>query len=211
MDINNHPIIILKELEKAHRNFSKAILLFSHFRYNKAKKKTDRKYFEIKSIDITKKWLMEELSKLENEWELAFHSKVTFENREIAHIPFVDFQFSELNSLVINYLKHQIEVEHNFEANNFIRKIFLNLHLFQSGRSFHGYSPCLISDSEWIKWMGSLLLLNEKGKFKNMVDDRWIGHRLIYGHAALRWSENTEDYLQSPSYRGKIFELLSDN
>ncbi|MHB1292207.1 MAG: primase 1D-like protein [Sulfuricella sp.] len=31
------------------------------------------------------------------------------------------------------------------------------------------------------------------------VDPRWVGHRLISGYAALRWTKNTEQYLNTPT------------
>ena len=61
-----------------------------------------------------------------------------------------------------------------------------------AGLSFLG-----VELGEWIKFMGSLLLLNIPGKIK-IVDSRWVGHRLLGGYASLRWSNNTRQYKRFP-------------
>lgn len=68
---------------------------------------------------------------------------------------------------------------------------------YESGRSFHGYGTTLISNEEWIQLMGRLLLVNQPQQHP-IVDSRWIGHRLIAGYSALRWTKNTDDYIQVP-------------
>nr|WP_166487022.1 hypothetical protein [Cupriavidus necator] len=83
-------------------------------------------------------------------------------------------------------------------------RVFLGGHSFQriswfaSGRSFHGYGEDLLPASEWVKFMGLLLLANQPS-LEPTVDPRWIGHRLMAGYAALRWTRNTAHYLVSPS------------
>jgi hypothetical protein len=70
--------------------------------------------------------------------------------------------------------------------------------LFKSGRSFHGYIKfALLKESGWAKFMGRLLIANEKDKQK-VVDDRWVGWCLLKGWAALRITKNDPHYLQVP-------------
>lgn len=69
--------------------------------------------------------------------------------------------------------------------------------LFDTGRSFHGYFPELISAEVWPKYLGRLLTLDEPANAP-MIDTRWVGHALVRGFAALRWSHNTTRYLQMP-------------
>lgn len=68
---------------------------------------------------------------------------------------------------------------------------------FDSGRSFHGYGATLVTATEWRQLMGRLLLAN-KPNLLPLIDPRWVGHRLIAGYSALRWSCNTSQYIQPP-------------
>jgi hypothetical protein len=70
-------------------------------------------------------------------------------------------------------------------------------YVYSSGRSFHVYYPTLITHDEWVRFMGSALLLNMT-HHAPVVDQRWVGHRLIGGYAALRWSCNTKTYRSMP-------------
>jgi hypothetical protein len=65
--------------------------------------------------------------------------------------------------------------------------------LFASGRSYHLYLGALFLREEWVKFMGRLLLLNPR-RGPLLTDPRWIGHRLMGGYGALRWSANTSPY-----------------
>jgi hypothetical protein len=70
--------------------------------------------------------------------------------------------------------------------------------LYKSGRSFHGYIKFGLSEQNgWAKFMGRLLIANEKDKQK-VVDDRWVGWCLLKGWAALRITKNDPHYLQVP-------------
>ncbi|NEX60635.1 hypothetical protein G3574_06065 [Noviherbaspirillum sp. 17J57-3] len=73
----------------------------------------------------------------------------------------------------------------------------VEIKLFSSGRSLHGYGINPLTPEEWIRFMGLLLLANHPSK-PTVVDTRWVGHRLLAGYAALRWSRNTSHYLQLP-------------
>lgn len=45
--------------------------------------------------------------------------------------------------------------------------------------------------------MGKLFLATQVG-VPPTVDPRWVGHRLIAGYAALRWTKNTPHYVDTP-------------
>jgi hypothetical protein len=59
--------------------------------------------------------------------------------------------------------------------------------LVHSGRSFHLYMGELLSHADWVRFMGRILLLNTRDA-PPTVDARWVGHRLMAGYSALRWS-----------------------
>ena len=68
---------------------------------------------------------------------------------------------------------------------------------YDTGRSLHGYLPNLIPQFIWPGYLGRLLLIN-KVACPAVVDIRWVGHALVRGFAALRWSHNTNRYLAMP-------------
>jgi hypothetical protein len=59
--------------------------------------------------------------------------------------------------------------------------------LVYSGQSYHLYLGTLFSHTQWVKFMGRILLLNSRSE-PPTVDARWVGHRLMAGYSALRWS-----------------------
>ena len=117
--------------------------------------------------------------------ELALHSTVMVDG-QLMHIPMIDFQHSELDACVISAAKLLGWNEISTYA------------FFDSGRSYHAYSCKLISPESWPVLMGKLLLVNPKNN-KPVVDTRWIGHRLIAGYSALRWSNNSGRYNAVPA------------
>lgn len=78
------------------------------------------------------------------------------------------------------------------------KAMMLNMALYSSGRSFHAYSKTLLGRKEWYDFMGRLLLINPRNS-NDVVDTRWVGHRLIGGFGSLRWSNNSGQYLGLPT------------
>ncbi len=115
--------------------------------------------------------------------DLAFHSNFLLIDGNFWHLPMVDMSTSS------QALLRRLEIA----PSPTLRDLFW----FFSGRSFHGYGRTLISSDDWPKYMGELLLFNEKD-MRPLVDPRWVGHRLISGYSALRWSFNTTHYLNYP-------------
>jgi hypothetical protein len=116
--------------------------------------------------------------------DIALHSTMECHDGVSRHIPMVDMS--------TNARAHLAKLRAFLDAETFYGFVW-----FESGRSFHGYGSRLISHNQWIAYMGQLLLSNQKD-LRPTVDPRWIGHRLIAGYAALRWSRNTEHYLRLP-------------
>lgn len=66
-------------------------------------------------------------------------------------------------------------------------EVFVNLGIrsgavLDSGKSYHAWGLELLPDKDWHDFMYKALLLDR-------IDRRWVGHRLIDGHANLRISE----------------------
>jgi len=121
--------------------------------------------------------------------EIAFHSRVlvgTGEGKAVKrHIPLVDFRTPDrrLAEEAADVLIREQEA--------------IDAALFGSGRSYHLYIGTLMPESEWVRFMGRLLLLNPR-EGPAVIDARWVGHRLMSGFGALRWSANTPPYTRPP-------------
>lgn len=115
--------------------------------------------------------------------ELAFHSRVQMAHGQIMHIPLIDMSTGSAAQLE--------------KLKPFLREMFAQFRWYRSGRSFHGYASTVITVEAWAATMGILLLANQKG-LPPTVDPRWIGHRLIAGYSALRWTKKTEHYIEEP-------------
>ena len=117
--------------------------------------------------------------------ELAMHSNVKLAAGDDQHLVMIDMSTGA---------KAHLEKLRAYLGDEFFQQISW----FTSGRSFHGYGDDLLGDSDWRKFMGLLLLAN-KPRIEPTVDPRWIGHRLLAGYSALRWTKNTSNYLAIPS------------
>lgn len=115
--------------------------------------------------------------------EVAIHSKLVMLDGSFTHIPMIDMSTGSAAQLA--------------KLKPILDKDFDSFAWFKSGRSYHGYGAALIGHDEWIRLMGKLLLANQIG-VPHTVDPRWVGHRLIAGYAALRWTKNTSHYVDIP-------------
>jgi hypothetical protein len=116
--------------------------------------------------------------------EVAFDSRVLAAPRlkeHAFHVPLVDFASDDARRV---RRVSDLLVEENHAS---------CAALFSSGRAYHLYIGTLLSTPEWVQFMGRILLLNQRGK-SELVDTRWVGHRLFGGFAALRWSARTKRY-----------------
>lgn len=189
--VSRHPISHIKKIFENEKEEIKCS--YSLYSYVPHSIKEYRQEHTVPIHKMTEEWLSTTLSSLLPDQELAFHSIIR-KPKNVYHIPMIDLggRSREINNLpVIKELATFWDI---------------NFSIFSSGRSYHLYGNRLLSESEWIKFMGSLLLLNIPGKSK-IVDNRWVGHRLLGGYASLRWSNNTSHYKRYPTYIGGIDEL----
>ena len=191
--INRHPILWLRHLLSVlieNKNLStSAIIKFSKYKYKPQTYEDSRKVFDLSVFEINKSTLFDILMDLEDDEELALHSEI-IDMDKIYHLPLIDFGGKD-NKLF----------ESTFR--NFCDFWDIEFQIFSSGRSYHAYGNRLLSEKQWISFMGSLLLLNIPGASK-IIDDRWVGHRILGGYAALRWSKNTIQYKKYPTHIGTL-------
>ncbi len=160
-------------------------LTLSYYTYRPQSMVDERTAIEVSRVDFLD---IDLISRLINDCppkqNLAIHSIVQCNDGVPRHLPMVDMSTGS---------KAHLEKLRSFlDAETFYGFVW-----FESGRSFHGYGSRFVTNSQWITYMGQLLLSNQKD-LRPTVDPRWIGHRLIAGYAALRWTRNTEHYLRLP-------------
>lgn len=179
-----HPIEVIELIAKEQRRDSE--FEFSIYEYIPQSLLDNRDVFTLSAHEISENKIEGIISKLPHDRELALHSKVRI-GKTVKHIPMIDFQ-GKINE--ISPFISRIE-------NTLPRKISKELIFFDSGRSLHAYSPILLNKEEWHNLMGRLLLISLP-KEENIIDVRWVGHRIIAGYGSLRWSNNTNQYLRLP-------------
>lgn len=183
-DATRHPVGLVREIEAAHGG--DVLLSFSQYFYRPRHLLDERVVFTETAAAVTSEWVIKAISQLQDEWELAMNSVVLDGRGRKKHLGMIDFVGKPPISLIRE------------RARNFLGpRMAASLILFDSGRSVHGYSLGLMGPAEWHQFLGRLLLMNLPGD-KPLVDERWIGHRLIGGYSALRWSANSSHHSVAP-------------
>lgn len=179
-----HPVGLLSQLKSAHGDG--LVLSFSQYFYRPRHLLDERTIFEVPISKVDASWVVETVSHLEKEWELALNSVVLDGRGRRKHLGMIDFVG-----------RPSIEIVRERVRKFLGPRIAAGLILFDSGRSIHGYSMSLMGPASWHHFLGRLLLMNMPGE-EPVVDERWIGHRLIGGYSALRWSANSTYYSMVP-------------
>ncbi len=178
----NHPYWHVRSVVELERVRAVAM---SYYRYQPQTVSESRLLLEISREDfLNPNKILEIFSRVPEGHELAIHSNMIANDFEECHLAMIDMSTGA---------KAHLEKLREFLGDNF----FQELAWFSSGRSFHGYGSGLLSKDHWIQLMGLLLLAN-KPRMEPTVDPRWIGHRLLGGYSALRWTKNTSYYLIRP-------------
>jgi hypothetical protein len=185
--IEEHPCLVVDEITARHGSN----LIFTYSRYEIAPPGRQAvaprsPVLRVSGTDITPDWIAHRLAELGPHEEIAWHSWV--ERSGVGfHLPMIDFVGRPPRSVLCE-VNRTIAAEMGFHA---------DLLLFDTKRSFHGYFAELISELAWLKYLGELLLLNEENS-SPVIDARWVGHALMRGFTALRWSNNTNRYPSMP-------------
>lgn len=121
------------------------------------------------------------VAELKDQEDIAFHSMVKMDDDTERHFGLLDFQAgtTETEFAVVRQASEMLIQQYRPPKTA----------LVHSGRSFHLYLGTLFSQTEWVSFMGRVLLLNLRDQ-PPTVDPRWIGHRLMAGYGALRWSDH---------------------
>lgn len=179
----DHPYWLVRDVISKEIDNIKTLEM-SYYIYTPQTVKDSRLTFFISPSDFVSDSFIEHfISLCPNGYETAIHSRLKMSNNTTKHIPMIDMSTGSAAQLA----KLMPVLEQDFD----------NFSWFKSGRSYHGYGKELINENEWVRLMGKLLLANHVG-YPHTVDPRWVGHRLIAGYAALRWTKNTNHYIDIP-------------
>lgn len=173
MILEHHPFHFLI---KAFAN-KEVVFTFSKYIYTPDTLFDEREIFELTAQELTIERINLEIASLQSNQELALHSNIRIKKGSRClsyHIPMIDFLIEE-----------NLSRDVYFRMKNYIPNVLSSMSFFSSGRSFHGYSSQLLNNKEWHQFMGCLLLVNPINH-QGIIDNRWIGHRLVGGFSSLR-------------------------
>lgn len=191
-----HPIELINEISKNKSNIKE--LELGVYTYIPRHLDNPRRIIRVSPKDIQS--VHERLySEIVSNEEIAFHSRVYIESElkdRIRHIPLIDFKGRDI--ACIGEMIEDIISEYGFDR----------AFLFNSGRSYHLYIPALLTHDEWNKFMGRILLFNFPER-PELVDTRWVAYSLRVGYSALRWTNNTPQYLSEPRKERAYYQKQS--
>ncbi|KQA15673.1 primase 1D-like protein [Vibrio cholerae] len=187
MKLSRHPVTWVAQILAPWQNGQ---VEMSRYQYVPQSFNDYRSTFFIPVSHINENSLLEMLITLEPDYELAMHSKVLI-GSEHYHIPMIDFGSKGSSPAASETIKE------------LCRYWNMTFSIYESGRSFHAYGDRLLTQEQWLQFMGSLLLLNKPSGYK-LIDERWVGHRIMAGYSALRWSKNTSHYKRFPTHCGFV-------
>jgi hypothetical protein len=177
----DHPVYFLEPL------FARegALFHFSRYVYKPDSLLDDRELLTVAGSDLTIDWFEKQFESLEHDQELAIHSTVAMNGRAL-HIPMLDFATNHIGPMQLHRLQMFLP-----------KRVFTNFAFYNSGRSFHAYSAHLLPPKDWYQFLGRALLVNPRDQAE-IIDARWVGHRLIGGYCSLRLSNNSQQYKGMP-------------
>lgn len=117
------------------------------------------------------------LDNLPDDAQIGVFSEVVLEDRTTAHIPMMDFSIPK-SDMGLAVLRERLQ-----------RGGVHNTWLLETGESYHLYGKDLLSEEEWIHFMGTCLLtsvVHTRDNIEQISDPRYIGHSLKRGGNVLR-------------------------
>ena len=195
---NNHPINHIISLYDTKVIPENSTLHFSNYNYSYTRNIDMRTNFSMEIQNVNEVWLQNHLLGLTDGWNLSFHGNIIFPNGKEYFLPLIDFNTSIIDEKIIEICEFRLSKSKELAKH---RHIFEVMKLYSSGRSYHGYGSILLEYEDWKKYSVALLLFNYTrlhNELDTIVDTRWIAHRILSGYPCLRWSNNSNHYLQYP-------------
>lgn len=189
------PLDFIEDINRSLIRGKDADFFFSYYEYEPQSVLDRRHIFKVPSHELNRFTLEDFIEKAPAGYEVAFHSSVRIDGK-VFHIPVFDFMCGvDKLSMAMSVSKKMLP-----------KSVWQGLIFFDSGRSMHGYARTLVGAQAFRKILGRALLMNFPGE-EQIIDSRWIGHRLIAGYGTLRISQRTKHYLKCPSYVARAADL----
>lgn len=131
-----------------------------------------REWHRLQWDDAALDKLIECIDKLPEDRALAVTSRVTLHDHRKRHIPMVDFRCEPTQIYLQKITEWMSEID---DAGGVV---------LRTTNSYHYYGISLLTDRQWVKFLGHCLLLVPD------VDVRYLGHRLMEGWGSLRISRD---------------------
>lgn len=184
INTGHHPVALVSKIANLYG--WDLTLSFSRYFYRPQSVLDEREVVEVPIVDVTADWLSAEVATLGEGWELALNSRVKDARGRTRHIGMIDLIGKPDMTLVRQRIAQLLGP-----------KALHRTAFYDSGRSVHVYVLDLIGTGAWHEFLGRLLLMNLPNA-SPVVDTRWVGHRLLGGYSALRWSANTRHHQSMP-------------
>ena len=110
---------------------------------------------------------------------LAVTSKVYLADERKLHMPLIDFQCEPSPKNLRNVKRRMHGMD---DAGGFI---------LETARSYHYYGMSLLTDDQWLDFVGQCLLQEPDVNMRPYIDIRYLGHRLREGWGSLRISRDS--------------------
>jgi len=202
LNMDLHPIKVVQHLTKS---LPDARVHFCRYQYEPSMKDYGEPpsqiniIFDVPASTVTDGWTLNMLNTLASNEDVTLNSNITLADGTTLHIPMIDFLTPSLNTTLDSLAKLTIKTGIRFET-------------YGSGRSYHAYGSELLTPEAWHKFLGQVLLLHPVQKVDGIVDVRWVGHRILHQHAALRISCNSASYKKIPELNKRfVFTPLPDD
>ncbi|WP_234305344.1 primase 1D-like protein [Deinococcus ficus] len=184
------------------RSFHAKFVTVSVYNYIPNTVKDDRKIYkwEIQDAEKEFKFLEDKLGPGE---DIAFHSRVVVDAQKLRdnrheifrgtspelerHIPLIDFATNKLEFVKDSMMPIMKEFRID------------RVDIYDSGQSYHVYMHSIRTSYSWNKLMGRFLLINQRN-MPEVIDSRWVGHRLLAGYSTLRVTNRGKGYKSAPSF-----------
>lgn len=128
--------------------------------------------------------LQERIKNLQEGWDIGIVSRVILKDGSEAHIPMIDFKLSK-NQENLQKIKKALKETLNEKEG----------YILETEVSYHYYGANLLKgDKGWRNFMAKCLLtsiVHSRENIEEVVDSRYIGHKLLEGESCLRLSNNT--------------------
>ena len=161
------------------------------------KHKENQDYPPIERSAVTKEKILQMCGELSKGRCIAVRSRVKTSSDKILYIPLLDFVCKKSDD-ILSFLKDIMREVHDYE------KLEKEGFLLETTHSYHYYGASLLTNTDWLKFIGRCLLLHPRPQdletamqlgVSAIIDARFLGHTLLAEQGSLRVSADSQGEL----------------